>query len=554
MSSLIGKLLAKSQGAPPVPYAGRGYLRQSMMDGGADPTSYMRAYASSGTVFSIVSTLARQTAKKAWHLYRQQPQDGRRRYTTGDKGSDQRTEVIKHLAIDVWNKPNSFMTGFQLREMAQTYLDLTGEAYLVVQRDSRATFPTGLWPVRPDRMEPVPDRENFLAGYVYRGPSGEAVPLQPNEVIMVRYPNPFDPYHGLGPIQAILVDIDAAKYSAAWNRNFFLNSATPGGVIQVDRRLNDDEWNEFTNRWREAHRGMGAAHRVAVLEQGAQWVPNAHTIRDMDFGNLRNVSRDVIREAFAMHKAILGTSDDVNRANAQTAQEMFESFQITDRLDRWRDVLNCSYLPMFGSTGEGVELDYEDPVTGNREADALELQSKASAAQVLVNAGYDPKAVLETVGLPDMPVVEKATQEPALPPGWVAEPAAPAPGEAGGAPPEGAPSDTAALAAAVARLIGEDIENAQRWVAVAHLDDNTCQPCRDNDGKTYKNRQQAYEDYPGGQGFKDCVGAQYGNACRCKVVKRRKGDDGRGSGDEQRDSLEELMAQQLPTWNRAGAR
>ncbi|NUS26054.1 MAG: phage portal protein [Streptomyces sp.] len=425
MSSLIGKMLAKagSSSEPPVPFAGRGYLRQSGMDMGADPTSYMRAYGASGTVFSIVSLLARQTAKKDWHLYRKQPEDGRRRYTTGDKGSDQRVEVIKHLAMKLWNRPNDFMTGFQLRELSQTYLDLTGEGYIVVGYDSRASFPMSLWSVRPDRMEPVPHREKFLAGFIYTGPSGERVPLETHEVIQIKYPNPFDPYHGLGPVQSILVDIDAAKYSAAWNRNFFLNSATPGGVIQVDKRLSDDEWNEFTNRWRESHRGMGAAHRVAVLEQGAEWVPNAHTIRDMDFGNLRGMSRDVMREAFTIHKAILGTSDDVNRANAVTAQEHFESFLLTDRLDRWKDVLNCSYLPLFGSTGEGVEMDYEDPVTSNREADALELKSKAQAAQWLVDAGYDPHDVLETVGLPDMGVVEKATQAPALPPNWV--PAAP---------------------------------------------------------------------------------------------------------------------------------
>lgn len=542
MSSLIGRLLAKSsQAAPPVPYAGRGFMRQSMMEGGADPTSYMRAYGSSGTVFSIVSMLARQTAKKRWHLYRQQPQDGRRRYTTGDKGSDQRTEVIKHLAIEVWNKPNPFMSGFQLRELSQTYLDLTGEGYIVVQRDSRATFPTGLWPVRPDRMEPIPSRDDYLAGYIYRGPSGEAVPLQLNEVIQVKYPNPFDPYRGLGPVQAILVDIDAARYSAQWNRNFFLNSATPGGVIQVDRRLSDDEWNEFTNRWREAHRGVGAAHRVAVLEQGAEWVPNSMSMRDMDFGNLRGVARDVIREAFAMHKSILGTADDVNRANAVTAQEHFEAFLLTDRLDRWRDVLNCSYLPLFGSTGEGVELDFEDPVTSNREADALELQSKASAAQVLVAAGYEPHAVLETVGLPDMDVVEKAA--PALPPGWVA---APTPGEDGAEDPQHL---TPSGAAADARLLGEGIENAQRWVVTTADDNNVCGPCAENAGRTYKNRQQAYEDYPDGSGYVNCIGEKYGNSCRCKVVKRGRKGDGEPS-----DSLEALMARQLPTWNRAGAR
>jgi ATP-dependent protease ClpP protease subunit len=64
---------------------------------------------------------------------------------------------------------------------------------------------------------------------------------------------------------------------------------------------------------------------------------------------------------------------------------------------------------------------------------------------------------------------------------------------------------------------------ANRWQVKAHLDDNTCDPCRNNSTKIYKNRADAHKDYPGGRGFKGCVGAKYGNKCRCAVVKRRKG-------------------------------
>lgn len=68
----------------------------------------------------------------------------------------------------------------------------------------------------------------------------------------------------------------------------------------------------------------------------------------------------------------------------------------------------------------------------------------------------------------------------------------------------------------------DDPTMAQRWQVAAHLDDNTCDPCRNNHRKTYRNRGDAYKDYPGGKGFKDCVGAKYGNSCRCRVVKRGK--------------------------------
>lgn len=68
----------------------------------------------------------------------------------------------------------------------------------------------------------------------------------------------------------------------------------------------------------------------------------------------------------------------------------------------------------------------------------------------------------------------------------------------------------------------DDPTMAQRWQVKAHLDDNTCDPCRNNSRKTYRNRGDAYKDYPDGRGFKDCVGAKYGNKCRCTVVKRTK--------------------------------
>lgn len=65
--------------------------------------------------------------------------------------------------------------------------------------------------------------------------------------------------------------------------------------------------------------------------------------------------------------------------------------------------------------------------------------------------------------------------------------------------------------------------NALRWEVKAHIDDNVCDPCKRNDKKLYKNRAAAYRDYPDGKGYKKCVGAQYGNKCRCRVQKRGRG-------------------------------
>ena len=82
-------------------------------------------------------------------------------------------------------------------------------------------------------------------------------------------------------------------------------------------------------------------------------------------------------------------------------------------------------------------------------------------------------------------------------------------------------------------------EAANRWVAKEHIDENTCQPCIDNDGKLYKNREDAYADYPDGKGYINCVGAEFGNDCRGTVVKRR---GGRAVTPEQIEFINSLRA------------
>jgi HK97 family phage portal protein len=367
-----------------------------------------------GTIFQIVSLLAQSTADAEWRLYRKPRQDGRVRYTTGDQGSDMRTEVVRHQALSVLTAPNPFYTRHELIETTMQHMELTGEGFWVVQRDGRASFPTALWPIRPDRMQPVPDAEKYLAGYVYTGPSGEKVPLKINEVIQLKYPNPLDSYRGLGPVASVLTDIDAMKYSAEYNRNFFINGADPSGIIQVPGSLEDTEFNQLSDRWRESHQGVARAHRVAILESGMQWIERKYSMKDMQFVQLREVSRDVLREAWGIHKSMLGNADDVNRANAQTAEEVFGRWKVLPRLNRIRMTLNERYLPLFGTTGEAVEFDYVNPLPDDREADNAELTSKANAASVLVAAGFDPEMVCEVVGLPPMKMAEIAPA-PALP-------------------------------------------------------------------------------------------------------------------------------------------
>lgn len=392
MDDLISKVRNLVSGShianeAPIPYMSRRMGFDSSDDTMAVAERAYGAYGSVGTLFAIVNQLANAFAMVEWHLYRR----------TSVRDKSRRQEVLNHAFMTLWDRPNPFYTGRLFRETVQTHIDLVGEGVIVLYRVGNVI--TEMWPVRPDRIEPIKHPTKFLTGYVYRN-GNEEVPLELNQVIHIRTANPSDVYRGMGPVQSLLNDIDAARYAAEWNRNFFINGAQPGGVIKVGYRMGEREFEEFLSRWRNQHQGVANAHRVAVLEN-ADWVDTKFSMEDMQFVELRNLPRELIREAFAFPKPMLGTVEDVNRANAQAGKVMLAENHTLPRLERWKDVVNAFLLPQFAN-GSNLVLDHDDPVPPNYEDEDRARTSKATAAATLVSAGYNRTQVLAAVGLPDM--------------------------------------------------------------------------------------------------------------------------------------------------------
>lgn len=482
----------------PVPFASRtASYGRGLFGSQRGTTAQLDSMGAVSTLFAIVNRTAKAEAGVEWGLYR--------KAKSGKK--EDRVKVTSHAALDLWNQPNPFYTQSVFVEAGAQHKQLTGEQWWVIAKDPRVPdLPLEMWVVRPDRIRPVPDPEQFLIGYMYTGPDGQEVALRKEDVIFTRTPHPTDPYRGIGPVQALMTDLDAVRYSAEWNRSFFLNSAEPGGIIEVPDGLSDSEFDELRERWNEQHKGVANAHRVAILEHG-QWKDRKFTQRDMQFAELRNLSREVIREAFGFPKPMTGAVDDVNRANGDSGERMFARWLCVPDLEAMRDALNYQLLPMYGRTAEGLEFDFVNPVPDDVESEATQLTARSQAAAVLRSAGWDPAGVLAAVGLPEIAFVGAPVAQPA--------------------PVDGEPADS--WRQLVAGLTGDggglDVEAAQRWEVVAVIDDDTCDPCRENDGQLYRNRADAYKDYPGGSGYVHCTGAEFGNECRCKVVKRgRKGE------------------------------
>lgn len=385
---------------PAVPYNPRGASAVLLSGYGGARATLLGAMGSNGTLHATVSRYANATSQVNWKLWRK-----------SKSGLDEdRIEIRSHLALDTWRQPNAYMSNQLFVETFQQHLELVGEGWWVVRRNELG-WPESMWVVRPDKIAPVPGGEFGLLGYVYFGPNGERIPLDTQDVIPLKCPDPRDPGpagRGLGVAQTILTQVEAANYSAEWNRNFFANSAVPGGVITVPETLQDESFERLRMQWAEQHRGVSAAHRVGILEGGATFAASS-SHRDMEFSELLNVSRDVIREAYAMPKFMLGLVDDVNRANAEASDAAFGSWGLVPRLERIKQALNTRFLPLFGPYGYGtgqpdVEFDYDNPVPEDAESERAEMSAKVTAYVALIEAGVDPEAASQYLGLPSLPL------------------------------------------------------------------------------------------------------------------------------------------------------
>lgn len=477
----------------PVPLVRRNRSIFEVSRGGGDAVAQMEAYGSDGVVHPIVSRLAESTAAQEWFLETWAPEE------------EDRKKIPSHAVLDLLEEPNPFQTRMQIMEQAQQHFELTGECSVVLGFLPGLKIPLDMWVLRPDRIAPVPDPYAFLKGWVYTAPGeSERIPLETWELLRMVRPSPLDPYRGMGAVQALLRDLDAQRYGKEWQAAFFANSARPGGILEIDRRLGDDEFEELRDRWAQQHQGMSKAHRVAILEQ-AKWVESSFSLRDLQMAELDSVGRDKALVAFGMPKSMLGIVEDVNRANAEAGEYVFARWMTRPRLERWRGVFNHPRQGLLARYGEGItrtmRLNFADPVPENSEAALEELDIKSQVVVRLIGpeGNMDAARVLDMVGWPDL--------------GYSAPPPpAPAPAQL----PPGQPVDDPPEPGAEATF-----DAAMRWKVVGHEDGNACDPCLKQQGKLYRNRQAAYADYPGGKGYIKCVGAQYGNDCRCKVVRRR---------------------------------
>ena len=242
---------------------------------------------------------------------------------------------------DLMRRPNPAMSWYQFIEQFVTFLQVAGNVYTYKERD-RGNRVTALQLLRPDRMRIVSGAYG-AESYIYEV-DGKDYRLPKEDVCHLALPNPGGDLYGLSPLQTLArtVNLDSAMTDFA--KVYFQNAGVPSGLLKLKRRLQtQEEASTIRSRWRSQFGGSSNFHRVAILDEDADYQQMASAPKDMALSELHNLTEARICSVFQVPAILVGANVGLQRStysNYREARMAFHSETLEPMVARILDHLN----------------------------------------------------------------------------------------------------------------------------------------------------------------------------------------------------------------------
>lgn len=284
--------------------------------------------------------------------------------------------------LDILAGANSTSTGIELLYTIAAHLEAAGNAYIYLEgvKDDMGE-PKAIHILNPARIKVVLTKEfpTRVSHYAYRVGTTDHT-FQAYEILHIKYPDPQNPFEGIGTVQAAAQWIDADNYAMEFNRRFFLNGARVGGFLESEAVRSPEQLEYVKKSFENIYKGVENAYKVLALPKGMTYKEGGQTQKDLDFANMMDMMRDRILAAFRVPRTALGITDDVNRANAEATNYVFALRTIKPKMALIVSYLNEFLVPRYG---EDLVLGFADPVPENREQKVAEMQAAVGNAPVM---------------------------------------------------------------------------------------------------------------------------------------------------------------------------
>lgn len=260
------------------------------------------------------------------------------------------TPVENHPAKLLVNEPNPLMTEYDFWHTTSAMCDLAGIAYWAKERSRNGRI-IGLYPLRPDLVQPVLSKVTGVASYDYTL-DGEPRHIPVQDVIAFSNFDPLEFFSGTSPakVASRLIDIDLNV--SDYIKVFFQNSAMLRGVLKTKNTLTERESVRIRSRWREQYGGVSNWGDIAVLDSDADYIKMGSSFNEMAFDELDARTEARICMTFGVPPILIGSKIGLDRSTFANYQEA--------RLSFWQDTMAPIFKHFENEFAFGVRGEFGD--------------------------------------------------------------------------------------------------------------------------------------------------------------------------------------------------
>jgi HK97 family phage portal protein len=375
---------------------------QSQEDPGYAFSGLARAYKSNGVIYACIQNRIALFSESAFAF--------RRRRSTGPAG------LFSNADLRILETPWVGGTTGDLLARNLLYADLAGNAY-TVRRGQNLTVLRPDWVTIIGGVRTAPDAtvwnvDATVLGYAYQegGPGSGKDPViyLPEEVAhFAPSPDPEARFRGMSPLSPIVREIMGDNAARDHKLKFFENAATPQLAVKLD--VQDLEiYKKWIETFNEQHGGVSNAYKTLFLGAGADTTVVGANLQQVDFKVTQGAGETRIAAALGVPPVIVGLSEGLAAATYSNYAQARRRFADQTIRPLWRNI--CGSLANIITVPPDAQLWYDD-----RDIPALQedLKDRAQVAQLqsvtikqLVDAGYDPPAVIDAVTGEDFSVLK----------------------------------------------------------------------------------------------------------------------------------------------------
>jgi HK97 family phage portal protein len=241
-------------------------------------------------------------------------------------------EILEHPVLDLIYAPNDEDSKDSFIKKIDLFLELTGDAFVLVERDSKG-LPIQMDVLYSQFMTVQTDGNGRVTHYSYGIPVNGVYQYNftTEQIIHIKFFDPNNRYYGISPLQASARSVGLIDAMDTYEEALNLNFGVPSGILKyTNQKIREEDRSLIETKWNQKFSSVGRAGKTVVTDQDVSFESLGVSPREMQFLDGRKWSREEILACYRLPMAMLLT-EGVNRSNMEQSSINYYKWTVRPR-------------------------------------------------------------------------------------------------------------------------------------------------------------------------------------------------------------------------------